>query len=62
MVLDEPSGQIITVEELIKRTQYRYALKSKLGGGKRKAEVDDDIEKERAQKRAATFLNNLNST
>lgn len=61
MVLDEPSGQIITVEELIKRTQYRYALNSKMGGSKRKAEADADIEKERAQKRAATFLDSLNS-
>ncbi len=55
MVLDESSGQIITIEELIKRTQYRFALKGKF---KRKAE-DDEIEKDQAQKRAASFLDCL---
>lgn len=56
MVYDEQSKQMVTVNELIKRTQYRYALNSKL---KRKTE---DFEQVRDAKRAATsFLDNFAS-
>jgi ribosomal protein S16 len=60
-VLDEPSGQVVTLHEALKRDRYRCALMGKLEPLKRKAD-EIKIENDRAHKRTAQadeFLNNL---
>ncbi len=65
-MLDEDSGQMVTVEELIKRTKYRCTLRAKreaagvetvenMPAQKRKSDVEG-IEQERAQKKMRNFL------
>jgi hypothetical protein len=68
LVLDEDSGQMVTVGELIKRIKYRCTLKAKREAAEveteenmptQKRKSDEEAEQERAQKKMRNFLDSF---